>query len=89
MDLYFRFFLSKLTQFVNLARRARQFYKGPAATLCDICEGDDCGDDCTIRASEQKADVRETDDGKGGQSSTFSSLSFYSIIVAVVLAKLF
>lgn len=38
-----------------VARQARTFYKLPETTLCDICEGDDCGDSCTIRAEEQRA----------------------------------
>lgn len=37
------------------ARRARQFYRMRETTLCDICEGNDCGDNCEIRASEQRS----------------------------------
>ncbi|XP_055684022.1 thioester-containing protein 1 allele R1-like isoform X2 [Lutzomyia longipalpis] len=35
------------------ARRARQFYSANPASLCDICEGDDCGDSCTPKAQQQ------------------------------------
>lgn len=33
------------------ARRARVFYEPKTATLCDICEGEDCGDVCVKQAN--------------------------------------
>lgn len=30
-----------------IARRARVFYEAQTATLCDICEGEQCGDTCS------------------------------------------
>ncbi|KAJ8960843.1 hypothetical protein NQ318_020139 [Aromia moschata] len=32
--------------YYDSSRRARVFYSGPKATLCDICDDEDCGDVC-------------------------------------------
>ncbi|XP_049282260.1 CD109 antigen isoform X8 [Anopheles funestus] len=37
------------------SRIARQFYDGPKATMCDICEMEDCGEACTIRSQKQRS----------------------------------
>jgi hypothetical protein len=35
------------------ARRATQFYSGRKASLCDICDQEDCTEVCKIRPSRQ------------------------------------
>uniref|UniRef100_A0A182PLQ3 CD109 antigen n=1 Tax=Anopheles epiroticus TaxID=199890 RepID=A0A182PLQ3_9DIPT len=37
------------------SRIARQFYDGPKASLCDICENEDCGEACSIRSQKQRS----------------------------------
>ncbi|CRK99836.1 CLUMA_CG013142, isoform B [Clunio marinus] len=35
------------------SRRATQFYRAKKADLCDICEGDDCGETCRVQAEKR------------------------------------
>lgn len=35
------------------------FYRAQQSTLCDICEGTDCGDTCTAKTAEQRAEKPE------------------------------
>lgn len=35
------------------------FYRAQQSTLCDICEGSDCGDSCTAKTAEQRAERPE------------------------------
>lgn len=37
------------------AQKSRVFYSAPHAALCDICEGSDCGDKCSIKAEQQRS----------------------------------
>ena len=37
-----------------LARRARVFYEPKMTTLCDICEGEQCGDVCSIKSGKRE-----------------------------------
>ncbi|XP_068084683.1 CD109 antigen isoform X2 [Anabrus simplex] len=39
--------------YYDSSRRARQFYEPRIATLCDICEGEDCGDVCSSQPNRQ------------------------------------
>lgn len=55
------------------------FYSIPEASLCDICENEDCGETCTIRADKQKAEDTRTS-GANMQSS-----SLIQIIVALII----
>lgn len=41
------------------AQKSRVFYEAPHAALCDICEGSDCGDTCTIKAEQQRSSDSE------------------------------
>lgn len=57
-----------------LARRARVFYGGKRATLCDICEGEDCGDICSKeRANKQIAEESKERGSKGLSNAITSS----------------
>lgn len=39
------------------------FYSIPEASLCDICENEDCGESCKIRADKQKSSIDDLYDG--------------------------
>ncbi|CAH0556688.1 unnamed protein product [Brassicogethes aeneus] len=55
--------------YYDTSRRARVFYRGPRNTLCDICEGEDCGDICTTEAEADPlldGESRQLQDGDGG-----------------------
>lgn len=54
------------------------FYSIPEASLCDICENDDCGEACAIRADEQKAEDTHTSGG------SILSSSFIQIVVVLI-----
>lgn len=47
--------IMELTRHFLSAQKSRVFYEGPHAALCDICEGSDCGDKCTIKAEQQRS----------------------------------
>lgn len=70
------------------------FYEAPTATLCDICEGSDCGDKCTVKAEEQRSSTGpenyfETVEGRKVAQSTSTKLSSASgIILVALLARL-
>ncbi|GLG95490.1 uncharacterized protein GBIM_02438 [Gryllus bimaculatus] len=42
--------------YYDSSRRARMFYEPQKATLCDICEGEDCGDVCSSRPKPRNQD---------------------------------
>ncbi|XP_050306884.1 CD109 antigen [Anthonomus grandis grandis] len=58
--------------YYDTSRRARIFYRGPKATLCDICEEEDCGDICEAAFRAQKSQI------EGGNGSTSGTLSLYA-----------
>ncbi|XP_059619137.1 CD109 antigen-like isoform X4 [Phlebotomus argentipes] len=62
------------------ARRARMFYSANPASLCDICEGDDCGQSCTPQAQQQTSDKEPGSPldrpGPVGSSSKVESLIY-------------
>ncbi|XP_066246674.1 thioester-containing protein 1 allele R1-like [Euwallacea similis] len=61
--------------YYDTSRRARIFYRGPKATLCDICEGEDCGDICTATPrARQGPDSEEDGTGGGANIRTMVSL---------------
>lgn len=67
---------------------ARQFYKTESSSLCDICEGEDCGDACKIQANEQKASLDDMKDM--AKSSTDQVIaSSLVVIVGMFLIKMF
>jgi hypothetical protein len=75
------------------ARRARNFYKAKVADLCDICDGEDCGEDCKVKAQKRVStrsekstaddSVADKDNGKG-QSNKLSSPVTILILVAIM-----
>lgn len=46
-------------------------------TLCDICEGSDCSDTCSVRASEQRS-AKSAFDGDESESRAFANSSAYA-----------
>ncbi|XP_019757340.2 CD109 antigen [Dendroctonus ponderosae] len=66
--------------YYDTSRRARIFYRGPKSTLCDICEGEDCGDICEAIFVAQKS--QESDSESAGNSIKISAviLIFASIL---------
>ncbi|XP_062547422.1 thioester-containing protein 1 allele R1-like isoform X2 [Armigeres subalbatus] len=67
------------------SRIARQFYSGPTAGLCDICENEDCGNSCSIKSQKQRAATDEAP-GRSGAASVTLGLQ---LIVGALLFKLF
>uniref|UniRef100_A0A1Y9H2W1 CD109 antigen n=1 Tax=Anopheles dirus TaxID=7168 RepID=A0A1Y9H2W1_9DIPT len=76
------------------SRIARQFYEGPKASLCDICENEDCGEACSIRSQKQRSS-----DGPGRQptvgepmhasSSPTLRASLCAILLSTLLVTIF
>lgn len=78
------------------AKEARVFYEAPTASICDICEGSDCGNDkCTIKAEEQRSSAVpenyfEKEAGNPRTSGCPKTTSaILGMIVSAVLARLF
>jgi hypothetical protein len=75
------------------ARRATQFYSAKTASLCDICDEDDCGETCKIKASKrvsersEKTQVQSREaDAKDASSQLSSPLAIFAL---VAITKLF
>ncbi|XP_058125769.1 thioester-containing protein 1 allele R1-like [Anopheles coustani] len=80
------------------SRIARQFYEGPKASLCDICENEDCGQACSIRSQKQRSS-----DGPAGTNESFPHhggpmimnggqtvyASFVTLLLATMLVTMF
>uniref|UniRef100_A0A2M4A166 CD109 antigen n=2 Tax=Anopheles triannulatus TaxID=58253 RepID=A0A2M4A166_9DIPT len=74
------------------SRIARQFYDGPKASLCDICEQEDCKDACSIKSQKQRspseqneANTSRTMIGNGGPKIT---VSFLTLLLASVVLRM-
>ncbi|KAJ8965945.1 hypothetical protein NQ317_008000, partial [Molorchus minor] len=72
--------------YYDTSRRARVFYSGPKITLCDVCEGEDCGDICLAEASasrqgRERNKNETTPDSSMGVQITLWLLLFSSIIM--------
>lgn len=65
-----------------LARKARVFYQTQTATLCDICEADDCENVCTTNP-DTRIGGEGGNDGKGGGYVT-SPISSAIFLIAIV-----
>lgn len=72
-----------------LARRARIFYRGPRATLCDICEGEDCGDTCEAAFRAQKSLINSEDDDNDKSTSTLTRSVLLILLTSLILIRLF
>ncbi|XP_058061517.1 thioester-containing protein 1 allele R1-like isoform X2 [Anopheles bellator] len=70
------------------SRIARQFYEGPKASLCDICEKEDCGDACSIRSQKQRspADAAALNNTMGHEWAKSAASSLPASVVSFLLA---
>ncbi|XP_030765290.1 CD109 antigen [Sitophilus oryzae] len=68
--------------YYDTSRRARVFYWGPRATLCDICEEEDCGDICSAAFKAQKSIERGT--GDFSASATTIKAHVTAVFLAVI-----
>lgn len=78
----------KVYDYYNLARSARMFYSPHKATLCDICDGAECGSDCNA-VKQTKSDStqleRESEPGKAsGANGSLVSIALLALTVAFV-----
>lgn len=64
------------------------FYSIPEASLCDICENEDCGESCKIRADKQKSNIGEADNDFRITSGSNISLANIEQIFIVLCASL-
>lgn len=76
--------ISSQLYFVVIARKARVFYQTQTATLCDICEGEDCENVCTTNPETQ---IGADSEGKGGGyvTSPISSAIYVLTIVYLLI----
>ncbi|XP_015122489.1 CD109 antigen isoform X1 [Diachasma alloeum] len=66
--------------YYDSSRRARVFYEPRVSTLCDICEGEDCGDLCTTNPS-----VPGTQKSKDPNGSSPLHTCTYLLLIPVYL----
>jgi hypothetical protein len=70
------------------ARRASQFYKAKQSDLCDICEGDECGEACKIKAQKrvsERSGRSQLDDSAAEKSEKGSSSKISSPLTILIL----
>ncbi|VEN35278.1 unnamed protein product, partial [Callosobruchus maculatus] len=65
--------------YYDSSKRARIFYRGPTATLCDICDGEDCGDICY---KESRLAKLQRDDS--GHAASFQ-LSLLTLLLSLFI----
>ncbi|XP_046746805.1 CD109 antigen-like isoform X2 [Diprion similis] len=71
--------------YYDSSRRARVFYEPQKATLCDICDEEDCGNVCVGMLENQK---NENDDSKGSACALYQ-LSSPVLLFVIMFAKSF
>ncbi|XP_035917630.1 CD109 antigen-like isoform X4 [Anopheles stephensi] len=77
------------------SRIARQFYEGPKASLCDICENEDCSEACSIKSQKQRSSDSPSREPTVDNGPTLSSssptvrISFFTFLFATVLVTIF
>ncbi|XP_046483767.1 CD109 antigen isoform X3 [Neodiprion pinetum] len=69
--------------YYDSSRRARVFYEPQKATLCDICDGEDCGNVCVGVLDNQKNE----NDGSRGSACTMYHLSSPALLFVIMFAK--
>lgn len=64
------------------------FYQVEKASLCDICEGEECAEKCAPQAQKQQADkdTKESKDVLFKEATAGSTTSSFSSAIALVFA---
>ncbi|XP_053673860.1 thioester-containing protein 1 allele R1-like [Anopheles nili] len=73
------------------SRIARQFYEGPKASLCDICENEDCSEACSIRSQKQRSSdnpSQPADQQKAVNAARMPLANVFSCLLAVLTVAL-
>ncbi|XP_012262615.2 CD109 antigen-like isoform X2 [Athalia rosae] len=70
--------------YYDSSRRARVFYEPRVATLCDICEGEDCENFCEGAIGNRK----NSSDGSAPDGSTQLRLSFVAALFSIILINI-
>uniref|UniRef100_A0A2M4B954 CD109 antigen n=2 Tax=Anopheles marajoara TaxID=58244 RepID=A0A2M4B954_9DIPT len=74
------------------SRIARQFYDGPKASLCDICEQDDCSNACSIKSQKQRspAELNEASTSRTmiGNAGHKFNVSFLALLLSSVVLRM-
>ncbi|XP_034243701.1 CD109 antigen isoform X1 [Thrips palmi] len=70
--------------YYDQSRRARAFYEPRVATLCDICEGEDCGASCSSRRDPRTGERLTDDGGSEPGASAVAAPSFLGTLLACV-----
>lgn len=64
------------------------FYKTQETTLCDICEGDDCGEMCKVRAEKQSSASNSGDIIRSSSSTRSGRASVVMAALTVITVRL-
>ncbi|XP_065299747.1 CD109 antigen-like isoform X1 [Dermacentor albipictus] len=75
----------KVYDYYNLARSARMFYSPHKATLCDICDGSECGNDCNaVKQTTSVTNQLERESEPDGASGIHASHLSIAVLVTIV-----
>ncbi|KAL1439864.1 hypothetical protein MTO96_009696 [Rhipicephalus appendiculatus] len=74
----------KVYDYYNLARSARMFYSPHKATLCDICDGVECGNDCNAVKQTKLDSQLERESEPDGASGIHASHLSVVVLVSIV-----
>ncbi|KAG0433503.1 hypothetical protein HPB47_019855, partial [Ixodes persulcatus] len=78
----------KVYDYYNLARSARMFYSPYKTTLCDVCDGVECGNDCnTVKGTKAGTDQLERETEPDAAADTRASLA--AVLALSLTAVLF
>ncbi|XP_049537271.1 CD109 antigen-like isoform X10 [Anopheles darlingi] len=74
------------------SRIARQFYDGPKASLCDICENEDCSDACSIKSQKQRSPAEQNEANTSrtmiGNAGEKFNVSFLTLLLSSVVLRM-
>ncbi|EEC12664.1 thioester-containing protein, putative [Ixodes scapularis] len=78
----------KVYDYYDLARSARMFYSPYKTTLCDVCDGVECGNDCnTVKGTKAGTDQLERETEPDAAADTRASLA--AVLALSLTAVLF
>lgn len=64
------------------------FYKTQETTLCDICEGEDCGEMCKVRAEKQSSASASGDIIRSSSTISSGKASLILATLSVLVVRL-